>query len=60
MRLVHFEKGGVHGIGADEGSGWHGLTQRESGFPGTLPELIYEVQICCALAETFWPCPQST
>ena len=40
MRLVHFEKGGVHGIGADEGSGWYGLTQRESGFPGTLPELI--------------------
>ena len=24
----------------DEGSGWHGLTQRDSGFPGTLPELI--------------------
>ena len=40
MRIVHFETGGVPGIAADDGSGWHGLTQRESGFPGTLPELI--------------------
>ena len=40
MRIVHFETGGVPGIAADEGSGWHGLTQRERGFPGTLPELI--------------------
>ena len=40
MRIVHFETGGVPGIAADEGSGWHGLTQRDSGFPGTLPELI--------------------
>src|SRR5580704_16062183 len=40
MRIVNFEKGGVPGIGADDGSGWHGLTARESGFPGTLPELI--------------------
>ncbi len=40
MRIVHFETGGVPGIAADEGSGWHGLTQREGGFPGTLPELI--------------------
>src|SRR5580692_8342487 len=40
MRIVNFEKGGVPGIGADEGSGWHGLMERESGFPGTLPELI--------------------
>ena len=40
MRIVHFENGGVPGIAADEGSGWHGLTERESGFPGTLPELI--------------------
>ena len=40
MRIVHFEKGGARGIAADEGSGWHGLTQRDSGFPGTLPELI--------------------
>jgi len=40
MRIVHFEKAGVPGIAADDGSGWHGLTGRESGFPGTLPELI--------------------
>lgn len=40
MRIVHFETGGVLGIAADEGSGWHGLTQRDGGFPGTLPELI--------------------
>src|SRR3984893_3159759 len=40
MRIVHFEKGGVPGIAADDGSGWHGLTEHESGFPGTLPELI--------------------
>lgn len=40
MRIVHFETGGVAGIAADEGSGWHGLTQRDRGFPGTLPELI--------------------
>ena len=40
MRIVHFEQGGVPGIAADNGSGWHGLTERESGFPGTLPELI--------------------
>jgi acylpyruvate hydrolase len=40
MRIVHFEKDGVPGIAVDDGSGWHGLTKRESGFPGTLPELI--------------------
>ncbi len=40
MRIVHFETRGVPGIAADEGSSWHGLTQRDSGFPGTLPELI--------------------
>jgi 2-keto-4-pentenoate hydratase/2-oxohepta-3-ene-1,7-dioic acid hydratase in catechol pathway len=40
MRIVHFETGGALGIAADEGSGWHGLTQRDGGFPGTLPELI--------------------
>jgi acylpyruvate hydrolase len=40
MRIVHFETGGVPGIAADEGSGWHGVTQRDGGFPGTLPELI--------------------
>jgi acylpyruvate hydrolase len=40
MRIVHFETGGTLGIAADDGSGWHGLTQRDGGFPGTLPELI--------------------
>ena len=40
MRIAHFETRGVSGIAADEGSGWHGLMQRDSGFPGTLPELI--------------------
>ena len=40
MRIVHFETGKVPGIAVDEGSGWHGLTQSDSGFPGTLPELI--------------------
>jgi 2-keto-4-pentenoate hydratase/2-oxohepta-3-ene-1,7-dioic acid hydratase in catechol pathway len=40
MRIVNFEKGGGPGIAADGGSGWHGLTQREDGFPGILPELI--------------------
>src|SRR6202008_4923993 len=39
MRIVHFEKGGVPGIAADDGSGWHGLTRLESDFPGTLPQL---------------------
>jgi acylpyruvate hydrolase len=40
MRIVHFEIHGVPGIAADEGSGWHGLSQSDSGFPGTLPGLI--------------------
>lgn len=40
MRIVHFETHGVFGIAADEGAGWHGLTQRDNEFPGTLPELI--------------------
>jgi 2-keto-4-pentenoate hydratase/2-oxohepta-3-ene-1,7-dioic acid hydratase in catechol pathway len=40
MRIVNFEKDGVPGIAADGGSGWHGITERESGFPGTLPELV--------------------
>jgi acylpyruvate hydrolase len=40
MRIVHFETRGIAGIAVDEGSGWHGLTQQDSGFPGTLPELI--------------------
>ena len=40
MRIVNFQEGDVPGIAADNGSGWHGLTERDSGFPGTLPELI--------------------
>jgi acylpyruvate hydrolase len=40
MRIIHFEKGGVPGIAANDGSGWHGLTEHENGFPGALPELI--------------------
>jgi acylpyruvate hydrolase len=40
MHIVNFETRGVPGIAADEGSGWHGLTQADRGFPGTLPELI--------------------
>ena len=40
MRIINFEIGGSPGIAADEGSGWHGLTQRDGEFPGTLPELI--------------------
>jgi acylpyruvate hydrolase len=40
VRIVHFEEGGVPGIAADDGSGWHGVTERESGFPSALPELI--------------------
>jgi acylpyruvate hydrolase len=40
MRIVNFETEGGPGIAADDGSGWHGLTERDSGFPGTLPELI--------------------
>jgi acylpyruvate hydrolase len=40
MRIVHFEQEGVPGIAADGGSGWHGLSEHEDGFPGTLPELI--------------------
>ena len=40
MRIAHIEKNGVPGIAADEGSGWHGLMERESGFPGALPDLI--------------------
>ena len=40
MRIAHFEIHGIPGIAADEGSGWHGLMQPDSGFPGTLPELI--------------------
>jgi acylpyruvate hydrolase len=40
MRIVNCEIDGVPGIAADEGAGWHGLSHSDSGFPGTLPELI--------------------
>jgi acylpyruvate hydrolase len=40
LRIVNFEIEGVPGIAANEGAGWRGLTARENGFPGTLPELI--------------------
>ena len=40
MRIIHFKKGNVCGIAADDGSGWHGVTEDESGFPGALPDLI--------------------
>jgi acylpyruvate hydrolase len=39
MRIVNFEKDSVTGIAADSGSGWRGVTQRDSGFPGTVLEL---------------------
>jgi acylpyruvate hydrolase len=42
VRIIHFETGSVRGIAADDGSGWHGLTERESGFPGFLPDLIVQ------------------
>jgi acylpyruvate hydrolase len=42
MRIIHFETDGITGIAAEEGSGWHGLTQRDDGFPGTLPGLIIQ------------------
>jgi acylpyruvate hydrolase len=40
MRIANFETAGVRGIAADGGSGWRGLTERDSGFPGALPDLI--------------------
>src|ERR1700690_2169227 len=40
MAIVNFGTRGPPGIAGDEGSGWHGLTQPDTGFPGTLPELI--------------------
>ena len=40
MRVIHFKKGNVCGIAADDSSGWHGVTEDESGFPGALPDLI--------------------
>jgi 2-keto-4-pentenoate hydratase/2-oxohepta-3-ene-1,7-dioic acid hydratase in catechol pathway len=40
MRIANFEAHGIPGIAADEGSGWHGFMQPDTGFPGTLPDLI--------------------
>jgi hypothetical protein len=60
MRIVHFEKAGVPGIAANDGSTWHGLTERESGFPGALPNLITRVRTYRALAETSFAWTQST
>jgi 2-keto-4-pentenoate hydratase/2-oxohepta-3-ene-1,7-dioic acid hydratase in catechol pathway len=57
MRIVHFETRGDAGIGADEGSGWHGLTQRDSGFPGTLPELIAQGADLLRIARTLGQSP---
>ena len=53
MRIVHFETHGIPGIAADEGSGWHGLTQQDSGFPGTLPELIARGADLLCIGRTF-------
>lgn len=56
MRIAHFETHGILGIAADEGSGWHGQTQRDSGFAGTLPELIAQgadlLRICRSLGQS--------
>jgi len=57
MRIANFETRGVLGIAADEGSGWHGLTQRDSGFPGTLPELIAQGADLLHIARSLGPSP---
>jgi acylpyruvate hydrolase len=57
MRIVHFETRGVLGIAADEDSGWHGLTQRDSGFPGTLPELIAQGADLLQIGRSLWQSP---
>jgi acylpyruvate hydrolase len=57
MRIVHFEKEGVPGIAVDDGSGWHGLTKRESGFPGTLPELIAQGADLSRIGRELLPMP---
>lgn len=51
VRTVHFEKRGCPGIAADDGSGWHGLAARESGFPGTLPELTEALKVGAEIYE---------
>ncbi len=57
MRIVHFETGGVLGIAANEGSGWHGLMEREGGFPGTLPELIAQGADLLRVGRSLGPSP---
>ena len=57
MRIVHFEKEGVPGIAVDDGSGRHGLTKRESGFPGTLPELIAQGAALSRIGRELLPMP---
>src|SRR6202161_2341948 len=57
MRIVHFEARGGPGIAADEGWGWHGLTQRDSGFPGTLPGLIAQGADLLRIGRTLGPSP---
>src|ERR1700757_1248836 len=58
MRIVNFETRGVPGIAADEGSGWHGLTQRDSRFPGTLPELIARGANLLPIGRALQPMPE--
>ena len=58
MRIVHFEMRGVPGIAADEGSGWHGLMQRDRGFPGTLPELIAQGADLLSVGRNLRPSPE--
>ena len=57
MRIVHFERDGVAGIAADDGSGWHGLMERESGFPGALPELITQSADLLRIGRDLQPTP---
>ena len=57
MRFVHFAKGDALGIAASDGSGWHGLTERESGFPGALPELIAQGADLLRIGSDLLPTP---
>lgn len=40
MRFASFEKNGRQGLAMRAGQDWHGLTEAEPGFPGTLQSLI--------------------
>jgi acylpyruvate hydrolase len=57
MRIVHFETRGLPGIAADNGSGWHGLTQPDNGFPGTLPELITQGEDLLSIGKSLGQSP---